>query len=315
MTDTPEDPVAWARETVTEHDRRHADLPPKSRDFVVTAALSLGALRALLARLDAAEREKSESAAVCLRYIEAKIEADDLRLKAEADRDEYRREWESACELDRAANALRIEAERERDLARGAMAAQDANHRQQLMEHGLAERFPSLTHLADEMGEALLTTEAERERLHQRLEEIADAIGGEGGGQAAGSTAAVLNIIDERDAARAAFGRCAHCKLNHGSDGVCVTVCAPCRSTAEADAAALRAALDEAWRFRNQSVRLRHALARVDEARALALAREDLTAPLEPPPSESLVRESLGLPAIAAMAEPARDVGGDGTRS
>jgi hypothetical protein len=33
------------------------------------------------------------------------------------ERDEYRREWESACERDRAANYLREQAERERDEA------------------------------------------------------------------------------------------------------------------------------------------------------------------------------------------------------
>ena len=54
---------------------------------------------------------------------------------------------------------LARQAENERDLARGAMRAQDENHRRQLEALGLAERFPSLTHLADDMGEALLLAE------------------------------------------------------------------------------------------------------------------------------------------------------------
>jgi hypothetical protein len=43
----------------------------------------------------------------------------------------------------------------------GAMSAQDENHRAQLRELGLLERFPSLTHLADDMGEQLLKAERE----------------------------------------------------------------------------------------------------------------------------------------------------------
>lgn len=66
-----------------------------------------------------------------------------------------------------AAQAALAAMTKERDAARGAMTAQDENHRQQLAELGLTERFPSLTHLADEMGEDLLQAEKERDRLRE----------------------------------------------------------------------------------------------------------------------------------------------------
>jgi hypothetical protein len=61
----------------------------------------------------------------------------------------------------------------ERDATRGAMQAQDENLRRQLAAHGLAERFPSLTHLVDDMGEELLAAEAEVARLRAALVRVA----------------------------------------------------------------------------------------------------------------------------------------------
>lgn len=48
------------------------------------------------------------------------------------------------------------------ELAEGALRAQDENARRQLEELGLTDQFPSLTHLASDMGEAL-------RRLEKRL--------------------------------------------------------------------------------------------------------------------------------------------------
>ena len=72
--------------------------------------------------------------------------------------------------LTRVLDAL-AEAERERDLAKGAMVAQDENHRRQLADLGLAEQFPSLTHLANDMGEALLKAKGEAE-IAQRERDV-----------------------------------------------------------------------------------------------------------------------------------------------
>ena len=77
--------------------------------------------------------------------------------------------------LTRVLDAL-AEAERERDLAKGAMVAQDENHRRQLADLGLAEQFPSLTHLANDMGEALLKAKGEAE-IAQRERDEARAYG------------------------------------------------------------------------------------------------------------------------------------------
>lgn len=63
-----------------------------------------------------------------------------------------------------------IVTKRERDLAQGAMRAQDENQRTQLAALGLTERFPSLTHLADDMGEALLQAEKQIAEIKQLLD-------------------------------------------------------------------------------------------------------------------------------------------------
>jgi hypothetical protein len=55
------------------------------------------------------------------------------------------------------------ELEKQLAIAQGALRAQDENHRAQLAALGLTERFPSLTHLADDMGEALLLAERARD--------------------------------------------------------------------------------------------------------------------------------------------------------
>jgi hypothetical protein len=55
-------------------------------------------------------------------------------------------------------------------VAQGALRAQDENHRAQLAALGLTERFPSLTHLADDMGEALLRAEKQITEIKQLLD-------------------------------------------------------------------------------------------------------------------------------------------------
>jgi hypothetical protein len=69
------------------------------------------------------------------------------------------------------------EAERARDLAQGAMRAQDENYRAQLAALGLTERFPSHTHLADDMGEALLRAEKRLMLLENAARRVANQYG------------------------------------------------------------------------------------------------------------------------------------------
>lgn len=57
------------------------------------------------------------------------------------------------------------EAGKEAAAFRGALNAQDANMRARLDALGLFDRFGSLAHLADDMGEALLSAEADRDTL------------------------------------------------------------------------------------------------------------------------------------------------------
>jgi hypothetical protein len=62
------------------------------------------------------------------------------------------------------------ELEKQLAIAQGALRAQDENHRAQLAALGLTERFPSLTHLADDMGEALLRAEKQITEIKQLLD-------------------------------------------------------------------------------------------------------------------------------------------------
>lgn len=69
------------------------------------------------------------------------------------------------AERNNAVSEKLLNAESRAALAEGAMKAQDENHRAQLEALGLSERFPSLTHLADDIGEALLKAERERDAM------------------------------------------------------------------------------------------------------------------------------------------------------
>jgi ABC-type branched-subunit amino acid transport system ATPase component len=60
-------------------------------------------------------------------------------------------------------------AERSEKIAANISASVDANHRSQLEELGLYERFPNLSHIAADMGEALVGAERERDALRRRV--------------------------------------------------------------------------------------------------------------------------------------------------